>query len=63
MIEPHQQPSPFAELGYTGYETEIPNFVLTSGSLNGQFVKEGEDFLFWGFKNHVSITKEKGSQA
>ena len=50
MIEPYQQPSRFAELGYHGTSVEMKKTVYAGSSLNGYFVKEGEDFPYCGFQ-------------
>ena len=50
MMEPYQQPSRFAGLGYQGKNVEMKRTVCTGSSLNGYFVKEGEDFPYCGFQ-------------
>ena len=50
MVEPYQQPSCFAGLGYQGKTVEIKKIVYTGNSLNSYFVKEGEDFPYLRFQ-------------
>ena len=50
MIEPYQQPSPFAGLGYHERDVEMGKAVYAGSSLNGYFVKEGENFPYCGFQ-------------